>query len=40
MRIWTFTFKNEAMWIVLFSLALIVLGVLGLLVVRLLMGIR
>ena len=40
MRIWNFTFKNEAIWILIFNLALIVLGAFGLLFVRVLMGIR
>ena len=34
MRILNFTFKNEAVWILVLNLALIALGVLGILVVR------
>jgi len=34
MRMLNFTFKNEARWIMIFHLILILLGMLGLLVVR------
>lgn len=40
MRILRFTFKNEAKWILLFNLGLIVLGVIGLVVIRVFAGIR
>ena len=40
MRILNFTFKNEAMWMLLFTIALILLGVIGIIVVRVLTGIQ
>ena len=40
MKILQFTFKNEAKWILLFNLGLIVLGVIRLVVIRVFAGIR
>ena len=40
MRILNFTFKNEARWMLIVHIALIFLGVIGIIVVRVLTGIQ